>query len=240
MKSIFLLLCCAALAACSAQKTHSKLVVGTEATFPPYMSVNAKGELEGFDVDAAQAIGQKLGKEIVFKEIGFDALILALKKGKVDMIIGGISISSSRMKEIEMLPYQGEPVTAFSLLSWNKPADRDGLTVVQAGTIQEAYLLEKGMPVKSLPGNGVDLVMELKYGKADNALIEPKAAAPLLKRFDLLHEEAIHLAEEDWVLGNGIGVRKENAELIEALSAAIEALKSDGTWEQLNQKWFDS
>jgi len=240
MKYLCLLLCCMVMAACSTQKTDSKLVMGTEATFPPYMSVNAKGELEGFDVDVAQALGQKLGKEIVFKDLGFDALILALKKGKVDGIIGGISISPSRLKEIAMLPYQGDPVTSYSLLSWKKKGDPSGLTVVQAGTIQEAYLLEKGMPTKSLPGNGVDLVMELKYGKADNALIEPKVAAPLVARFDELQEEPILLAEEDWVLGNGIGIRKENTALIEAISVALEELKAEGRLDELNQKWFGS
>src|SRR5690606_29652193 len=84
------------------------LIVGTNPKYPPYESIDAQGNVQGFDIDLGRALAHKLGKKIEIRELSFDALILALKQGKIDIILSGMSITSSRQKEIIMLPYQGE------------------------------------------------------------------------------------------------------------------------------------
>src|SRR5688572_6002780 len=77
----------------------SELVLGTNAGYPPYESVNANGDVEGFDIDVANAIAKKLNRKLVVKDMSFDALILALKQDKFDIIMSGISITAAREKE---------------------------------------------------------------------------------------------------------------------------------------------
>ncbi|MGL4787331.1 MAG: transporter substrate-binding domain-containing protein, partial [Cetobacterium sp.] len=72
-----------------------KLYVGTNAEFPPFEYLD-KGEVVGFDIDLVKAIGEKLGMEIVIKDMAFDGLIPALETNKIDIVIAGMTASDER------------------------------------------------------------------------------------------------------------------------------------------------
>lgn len=230
------------------EKNH-QLILGTNAVYYPYESINSEGEAEGFDIDMAKAIAKKLNKKLSIKETGFDSLILELKQGKIDIIMSGMSITPSRQKEISMLPYQGEVVQSLSLAFWrNIPKGIQSLedikkhpfpmVSVQTATFQNDYLDGvEGIQVKSLEGNS-ELIMDIKYGKSLAALFEPHIASAMKEKFPELQFLNIPLEEEDWVLGNGIGIKKENSLLEEEISTVLEDLKSEGTIKELESKWF--
>jgi arginine transport system substrate-binding protein len=232
-----------------ARDSANQLILGTHAAYPPYESVNDKGEIVGFDIDVAAAVAQKLGKKLVVKNMSFDALILALKQGKFDIIMGGISITPSRQKQIAFVPYQGEPVKVLSLLFWNKvPAELkymndlpklgNGSIAVQAGTCMEDHLAKvKGVSAKALDGT-IELIMDIKHGKSVAALVEPHIATSVVPLHSELKRVDIELPEEDWVLGNGIGVKLGNSKTLAEIESAVQVLKSEGVIQKLEAKWF--
>lgn len=232
------------LLSCGTQKIDPKiLILGTDPTYYPYERVGENGECEGFDIDVAHAIADKLGKRLIIKQFGFTALILALKQSKVDLLLAGMSITPSRAKEITMIPYQGKPITSFSLVFWNKkPMDVKGLedvhhVAVMVGTCEEDLL--RTLPhitYKSLE-NTTEILLDLQYGKSEAALIEPKVAAVLQKQFPELELLEIKLDPKDWTLGKGIGLKKDSP-LTDEIQKAVAELKADGTLEKLEKKWL--
>jgi arginine transport system substrate-binding protein len=223
---------------------HKTLVLGTDPTYPPYESIALNGECEGFDIDVAKAIAEKLHRTVVIKQFGFTALILALKQKKVDLVLAGMDIIPARQKEISMISYQGAPIHSLYLAFWGaKPPGVHHLTdldlvAVMVGTAEEDYL--RAIPkitYKSLD-NTTEIIMDLQYGKSQAALCEPKVAMVLQKRFPELQLLEVPLEEKDWRAGKGIGMEKGNALLIEQVRHAIEELQSEGTIQKLEQKWM--
>jgi ABC-type amino acid transport substrate-binding protein len=249
MKTLFLgaLIALTCVSACTNKSNNTnELVLGTHAAYPPYESVDANGEIVGFDIDVAKAVAQKLNKKLVVKDMSFDALVLALKQKKFDIIMAGISITPSREKEIAFVPYQGEALTSLSLLFWNNVLQNstdlkkmgDKTIAVQTGTFMENYLNKfSNITPKALDGT-VELITDLKHGKSAAALVEPHIATSVMLQHPQLKRVEIALPKDDWVLGNGIGVHKEDAALISDVQKAIELLKQEGVIQKLETKWF--
>lgn len=83
-----------------------KIIVGLDDAFAPMGFKNEKGELVGFDIDLAKAVGEKLNIEIEFKAINWDSKILDLNSGSIDLIWSGLTITPERAEATEMsIPY---------------------------------------------------------------------------------------------------------------------------------------
>ncbi|MGL4535596.1 MAG: transporter substrate-binding domain-containing protein, partial [Weissella cibaria] len=79
-----------------------KLVVGTSADYAPYefhTTVNGKDKIVGFDISVANEIAKRLGVKLVIQEMSFDALLGAVKTGKVDMVVAGMTATPEREQE---------------------------------------------------------------------------------------------------------------------------------------------
>lgn len=227
-------------------KKSGAITVGLQAGFPPYESIDNQGNVVGFDVDVAYQIGKILGKPVVFEQMGFDGLIMALKQKKIDVIISGMSITPSREKEINMVPYYGDGADNLELLFWKKIPqnihslkDLSGDTVtVQSGTWYASYL--ESFP--SIQGkeleNTQDLIMDIQYGKSAAALIDSSQAHDLIKKFPELKGVQIALPKNSQFKGNGIGISKKNPELTKEIQNAVNQLKQDGQMKQMADKWF--
>lgn len=79
----------------------SALRVGIEAKYPPFETVNAKGEFEGFDIDMIRALGQSLGRSVEFKDMAWDSLIPELQAGRIDLVCSGMSYTEERAKVVD-------------------------------------------------------------------------------------------------------------------------------------------
>jgi arginine transport system substrate-binding protein len=233
----------------SQQESSDTLIVGTNSGFPPYEATNDKGEIIGFDIDVAQALAQKLGKKLVVKDLSFDALILALKQGKVDIILAGISITQARQQEIALVHYHGDLLTHLPLLFWkNIPPEIKTLEdfkkyhnktiCAQAGTIQDEIISKQTfLDIKHLE-NIHDLILDIKCGGSIAALLEPAVATHLQQQCPEIKILSIPLTPQEQTFGNGIGIKKENILLVKKISQAIEALKQTGVIKKLEKFWF--
>lgn len=227
-------------------KKADTLIVGMAAGYAPFVSINPAGEYEGFDIDVARALAEKMGKKLVLKDLGsMTSLFTALDQESIDVIIWGLSITQARLAKVSMIHYQGTPTTSYPLVFWEKIpenvsslADMNGTTVcVEPGSSQEAvlnrYPLATPLPTEKVD----DALLNIQYGKADAALLEPAIAQKFKNKYPQLQILEIPLTPEDRVQGVGIVVKKNNLSSITQIEKAVEELKADGTIAKLEKQW---
>lgn len=223
-----------------------EFVVGMTGGYAPWVSMNSQGQYEGFDIDVAESIAKQMGKKLVLKDLGcMTSLFAALESGMIDVIIWGISITQDRLKKVAMVNYQGERVLSYPLLFWNKIPEgvtsindmRDKIVCVEPASSQEAVLLKYNF-IQPLTIDKVDdALLNIQYGKADAALVEPAIAKKFKNKYPEIQILDVALDSQDIVDGVGVVVRKNNMELFEQVSQAVAALKATGSIAQLEQKW---
>lgn len=229
--------------------TEETLVIGLQSGYPPFEFMDPSGNIIGFDVELAEIIAKQLHKALVIKDMELDAEILSLKQGKIDLILSGMNISSSRLQEIWMVPYHGDNATSLSLIFWNAiPAGVKAIediallshafVSVEAGSIPDLFLERyKDIHVKSFQGAFAPL-MDVKYGKSIATLVEPDVAEYLKSQHPEIQILSVPLPEDATVMGFGIGIKKGNQELLTQIETIIQELKSSGELKQLEDKWF--
>jgi arginine transport system substrate-binding protein len=229
--------------------SQQTLVVGLQNGFPPFEFMDATGKLIGFDLDIAEVIAKKLQKTLIIKDMEFEGEILSLKQGKIDLIISGMNITPSRLKEITMVPYHGEKATSLNLIFWNEiPSGINTIediallpnpTIsVESGTISETYMNRyANINTKSFQG-ALSPLMDVKYGKSVANIVEPDVAEYLQKQHPEIKILNVPLPKEETIMGFGIGIKKENQELFQQIQTIIQGLKASGELKQLEDKWF--
>lgn len=224
-------------------------VVGTTSGYAPYVSLDEEGQYVGFDIDFANALAAKLGKNLVIKDLGsMPSLFIALKQGKINAIIWAISITQERQNAFEMIYYQGEKVTSLPMLFWKKIPENvtsiqdlaqnpKAVVCVEAGSFQESVLQKvPGLNLKQLD-KVMDAVLEIRYGKSLATMIDPSLVSKYCTQFPELKVLQVPLEPSMQSLGNGICMTKQNCDLADKVRQAVDALVKDGTVLMLERKW---
>jgi len=225
------------------------LVVGTNVGYPPFIFTNESGEPIGFDVDVATAIAHKLNKQLVIKDMAFDALLLALTHGSVDMIIGGISLTQARKKTGLLIPYYGSTINTVALFypktrphpscTLASAAEQQLTICTQAGSMFEEILTSlPGMIVKTLPDIS-DIVLEVTRGTSDCGLLDTDSVRSLTTTSQDLESHIITIPPYLRIEGFGIGIAPQNEELRNAVITVINDLRHEGTIAAYAEKWFN-
>jgi polar amino acid transport system substrate-binding protein len=225
--------------AVSAQ-TPDALQVATDATFAP-MEYTENGTRTGFDVDIMNALAKAMGKRVQWTDIDFKGLIPGLIARRFDVAISAIYITPERAQVVDFTePYFAGGLVA--LVKSNSPirtvADLNGKKVsVQVGTKSVNYLRDNYPQITRVEVEKNQEMFDLVgIGRADAAVTGKPAAYQLVKTrggFRVLDKQ---LTTEAY----GIAVRKDEPQLKAALNAALEKIKSDGTYAAIVQKWFGS
>ncbi len=232
----------AALAVLSTAAQAQTVRIGTEGAYVPWNFVNDAGELAGYEIDLANAICEHAGLECELVQNDWDSIIPNLLAGNYDVIMAGMSITEERQQTIDFSQeyYPSDParfiVPAGSDLDvTNLSGVRIG---VQSNTIQAAYIEEHlaegntvvqfanpDQSIADLAAGNVDVIL------ADGSFLESVAGGA---------EGAFELVGDGIVIGGGVGAgfRKEDTELRATWDAAIDALKADGTVNELIIEWF--
>lgn len=228
------------------QRDSNTFIVGTAAGYAPFVSINPQGEYEGFDIDIANALAKQMNKKLILKDLGsMMSLFTALDQGSIDSIIWGLSITQDRLKKVVMVHYQGEITSSYPLIFWkNIPAginsilDMNGKTVcVEPASSQDA-VLNKYTEINKLPVEKIDdALLNIQYGKADAAFVEPAIAKKFQSKYPEIKTLDIPLATEDQVQGIGIVLKQNNTEQINQIQETVKKLKSAEVIRQLEQKW---
>jgi polar amino acid transport system substrate-binding protein len=219
-----------------------KLVVGVNPTLPPLGIFNDKNEIDGFDVDVARKLGELLGVKVEIVQVGSPDRIPFVSSGKIDAVLGAMTITAERQKVIDFtVPLHTEVLGVLTTKSkpykdymdLNDPAVR--LVEVRGAT--PVKLVQEKLPKAQLLllDNYPDAVRAIAQGRAD-AMIDV---------MDFMTE---HTAKHkvDWRIVDapidvyfcGIGVQKGNDALREKLSAAVKELHRNGYVDERWKKWF--
>jgi ABC-type amino acid transport substrate-binding protein len=225
-------------------QNHDLFIVGTAAGYAPFVSVNEAGQYEGFDIDVARALAQKLNKQLVIKDLGsMTALFMALQQGSIDAIIWGLSITQERLKKVAMVRYQGESTTAYPLIFWKEIPigittinDMVGKRICIEPTSSQDAVLRKYPFVLVVPTERVDdALLNLQTGKVDAAFVEPAIAKKFQAKFPEIKILNVPLSKEDQVLGVGVTIKKSCTELITQVEDAVKQLTD--VIKVYEQKW---
>jgi polar amino acid transport system substrate-binding protein len=204
-------------------------------------------QVRGIDPDLATELGRKLGVRFTFVNTAFDELIPSLRAERFDVIISSMTVTSERAKEINFLEYF---LAGTSILvpkdnreRIESMADLCGATVtLQAGTIHEELVAAQqprcgARRIKARPlDSGTQVVLEVKFGRADAALADFPVAA--------YNAKVSGQGDDFQVVGEqidpgpyGIGLRKDDAELQSVLQEALRAIIADGSYDRVLTKW---
>lgn len=223
------------------------LIVGLDDTFAPMGFKDESGEIVGFDIDLAKAIGEKLGKAIEFQSIDWSMKETELNAGNIDFIWNGYSISDERKEKVDFsVPYLKNKQVIITLadseintkadLAGKTIAAQTGSTAVDAieGEPEVMDTFKDGKPVTYESNN--DVLMDLEAGRVDAAV-----ADEIIIRYYMSKkgEDKFKILEEDF--GDeeyGVGMRKGDTALVEAFNKAYEELKADGILAEISTKWF--
>ena len=243
-KAFFALSCIYIFTIFSEERT---LLVGTASGYAPFVSLNAEGQYEGFDIDVANLLSQKLNKSLKIIDLGtLPSLFLALEQGKIDVVIWAISITEQRSKKMQMIYYQGEKELTIPFLFWEKlPEDISCLDdlckdpkkkiCVEAGSWQESVI--EDLPNVIRLDCLTSALLELQYGKSYAVAVDPSLASSLLEKNPKLKALALPLPLHKQSLGNGICIAKKNTYLASKVQEVVTCLIKEGKILELEKKW---
>ncbi len=226
-----------------------KLRIGVEGAYPPFSWKEADGSLKGFDIEIADALCAKMGKECELVEQDWDGIIPALLAKKYDAIVASMSITEERKKRVDFTgKYYNTPAKFVAPENAAFDATPDGMagkTVgLQRGTIHQCYM-EKMFPQTELKlyGTQEEVFLDLASGRIDAQISDSVQALEGFLSQDAGKGYAF-LGGDQYDLechgeGAGIAVRKGEDELREAFNAAIKAIREDGTYAKINAKYFE-
>lgn len=217
--------------------------MATSADYPPYEFVDtASGsqEVQGFDIDIAKYITDKLGYQLQINNIDFNGLIPALQAKRADFVMAGMTPTAERKQNVDFSTVYYEAkntIVAKKDSNLTTPASLNGKTVgVQLGSIQEGVAKDiQGANVKQL--NRInEIVQELKAGRIDAAIMEDTVAQGFTASNPDLGFNVIPTTGE---AGSAIAFPK-GSEYVARFNPILEEMKSSGKMEELVTKWFRS
>lgn len=216
-----------------------KLTMATNATFPPYEMTTDAGEFEGIDIEAAQAIADKLGLELQIDNMDFDAALLSVQQGKADITMAGITVTDERKAVMAFSDSYATGIQSIIVPEGSDIASPDDLADkkigTQRGTTGYIYCTDDfGEDAVVAYDSGLTAVQALNNGQVDAVVIDNAPAKEYVAANPGLKVLETSYAEEDYA----IGMNKDNTALVEAVNAALEELKADGTLQSIVDKYI--
>lgn len=228
-----------------------ELRILTNPIYPPMEFVNPeKGTLDGFDVDLATAIAAKLKLNPLFVTSAFQELQSGLQTGRGDVIISGMSDNVKRQESMDFVDYlTSGPIlftTKASAEQYKSPEDLCGKTVAGSRSTSfgenvtgwsEANCVGKGKPAIKFEGTADSNAARLgmKQGRYDAVVQGIETIA-----YQMRVEPDTFTLVGDPLLSNdtfGMGFKKDNSALRDAIAGALDDLIKDGTYNELLTKW---
>jgi len=245
-----------------------KIKIGTEGAYPPWNSKDASGKLIGFEVELAWTLCRYIGSQCEIVEQDWDGMIPALIMRKFDAIMAGMSITAERQKAISFSQGYADEVASLAVMKGSDLEGMEtseginlttktgavkkdlktltgalaGKTVcVQTATIHQNFL-ESGdvgkVNVRTYKTQD-EVNLDLAAGRCDAAL----AAAVAFSDYAEKSGKPVVLVGPTFsggAFGNGVGVgiRKDDTELLKAFNNAINKARKNGDISRIAIKWF--
>ncbi len=234
-------------AACGNKKEETKkLVMATNASFPPYEYKDGEN-FAGIDVEIAEKIAEKLGMELEIQDVEFGSIIGGVQTGKFDMGMAGMTVTEKRLKSVNfsdtyakakqvIIVKEGSAIKTVDDLkgdgSMKIGVQQDTTGDIYASDTEENGGYGESNVIRYKTGN--DAVQALVAGKVDCVIIDNEPAKSYVEANKGLTILATEYVEEEYA----ICVAKENTELLDQINKALEELTADGTIKQIVDKYI--
>lgn len=239
----------AMLSACGDSKSDTKtdskekLVMATNASFPPYEYKDDGVTIIGIDAEIAQAIADKLNMELEIKDVDFSTIIEGVKSGKYDMGMAGMTVNEERLESVNfsvsyatgvqvIIVPEDSPITTVDDLFADGAAYKVGTQEATTGYIYMLDDLGSDRVVSYKTGNLA--IANLTAGKVDCVCIDNEPAKAYVKENPGLKILDTEYVTEDYA----ICVAKEKTELLDKINTALNELIADGTVKQIIDKYI--
>ncbi|HNE59593.1 MAG: amino acid ABC transporter substrate-binding protein [Rubrivivax sp.] len=234
----------AAPAAATAPGLPARIVIGLDDNFPPMGFRDDKNQLVGFDIDLAREAGKRLGIEVEFKPIDWNAKEAELSGKRVDVLWNGLTITEERKKNIAFTaPYMQNhqivvvkadaAIKAKADLAGKVVGVQDGSSAVEA--IEKDAATAQSFKQLKKYGDNVTALMDLSAGRVDAVVLDEVVgryySAKKPGEYAVLDE---HFGTEDY----GVGLRQDDAALRTRLDEVLTAMKGDGSGARIAEQWF--
>ena len=191
----------------------------------------------GFEVDLADALAERMGRKARFVQNQWDGLVPGLERAEYDVVINGLEITPERAEKIHFSnPYFYSTLTLTTRADDTRIHGADDLRGLTAGvlrvTFAERYVQSLGnVTIRSYDGQ-VQQFIDLALGRLDAVVMDTPVASyyatgPQVRNFEI---PAARMAF-------GIGIRKNDEELLHQINAALEAMRRDGTLRKIYTDW---
>lgn len=234
---------------CVATTPAFALNVCVEGAYPPFSETAPDGTIVGFDIDIAKALCVDMGEDCAMVKTDWDGIIPALLEKKCDMIVASMSITPERQEVIEFSKKYYQTPAMFVAKAdagyIDTPEGMAGKVVgVQRGSIHQGFV-EGVYPDADLTlyASQDEAYLDLVSGRVDAVMADVTAIdngflkTPQGEGFAFFGEA--HSDPQYHGEGAGIGVRKEDTELRDRLSASIDAIRASGVYDEIAAKYFD-
>ena len=238
-KYLFLLLCCLTaigmlfFTGCKdGNKDGKRLLMVTQATFPPYEYRDDNGDISGIDPEIIREVARRNDMDVVIEDMKFDSVIAAVQTGKADVAASGITVTEERKQMVNFtIPY----VSAAQAILVKKGAvivrvdDIRGKRIgVQHGTTGDTYVTEKYQEPERFD-NAALVVAALNAGKIDAAVLDDAPAKVFLQENPGLKKLDEPLTEEFYAFA----ISKERKDLLEMFNRTMQEMRADGTLDEI-------
>lgn len=224
---------------------EGKLIMATNATFPPYEYLEGSSVV-GIDTEIAAAIADKLGLELQIDDMEFDSITEAVKSGKADIGLAGMTITPDRQEEVDFtLSY----ATGVQVVIVKEDSDITGVddllaeganhvVGVQRNTTGDIYatgdIEEAGLGTIDRYSKGADAIQALKTGKVDCVIIDNEPAKVFVNEL-----EGLKILDTEYIIEDyAAAMSKSNPALYQAVNAALEELIADGTIQNIIDRYI--
>ena len=217
------------------------LRVGTEGTYSPFSYQGTDGQLTGYDIEIAQAVGAKLGKKVEFVQTPWDAIFAGLEAQRFDLIANQVTINDERKAKYDLSdPYtvsEGVIVTRADDTSITSLANLQGKTTAQSATSNWAQVArDAGANVEAVEGF-VQAIQLLKDKRVD-ATVNDTLAVGEYQRTN--NDAGIKIAGTTGDTSEQAFAARKDSGLIAEVNRALGELRADGTLKQISEKYFGS
>lgn len=228
----------------AASENKSTFTVGFDQDFPPMGFVGDDGEFTGFDLELAAEVAKRIGKEIKYQPIAWDAKDMELTSGNIDCIWNGFSIQGREDKYTWSKPYMknDQVFVVKSDSSIDSIEDLAGKTVeVQTDSSAEAALKENTELANTF--GKLQTVADYNTGFMDLEMggVDAIAMDSVVANYQITKRGGNGFTVLDTPLSSeeyGIGFKLGNETLRNEVQKALEDMKADGTMKTISEKWF--
>ena len=247
--SLVLVMVLVCMSACSSAKLTvesvkkaGKLVIGTSPDFPPFESLDEKGNVVGIEIEILELICQELGVALEIKQMDFESVLPGVQSGKFDVGVSGISVTPAREKNtLFTIPYclaaQAIVVTSDSTITGK--ADLAGKKVsVQTGTTAEEFCMSNGYDVDGFAANA-DAESALVAGRVEAWVIDDLTAAEMVAAYNEDHPDAplVILDEAMTTEPYAFAFKLGSDDLVNKINEILDELLKDGTIASIFEKY---